>query len=107
MDKRANIEELQADAELLREKLEELRGKLKKTPPIIPCDSGSGQRGYKEHPIFTVYEKTLKSYLATLKQLESLTGENRNDKQDATSLPFKSKWKMNKDGRLLRTQYIR
>ncbi len=53
-------------------KLEEARIDMKDEDLIIEYDNGGGQKGIRENPHFTAYERLLASYNKTLRQLTEI-----------------------------------
>jgi len=57
------------NAAFMRVKLDELMQTLMSQTPIIPYDNGGGQKGIREHPGFTAYNKLFNSFSKCIKQL--------------------------------------
>ena len=89
-----HISELIQSADIMRVKLEETREKMKDADVIVPYNNGGGQSGTRENPIFPAYEKLMKCYQATLKQIRELTGaETVPHKGEVVQLVGNSRWK--------------
>lgn len=93
-----HIEELISDAEFMRRKLAESKKAMEEEPIAIPYDNGGGQTGVRENPIFTAYEKLLKTYQGTVNQIIELSGKDEKTaelEKDGKVLKMvgNSKWK--------------
>lgn len=64
--------ELAESVVFMAEKLKEARKTLKTEPLVTEYDNGGGQRGIRENPNFTAYEKLLASYVKALRQLTEI-----------------------------------
>lgn len=54
---------------MMSEKIEENIKSLKDEPLTIPYDNGGGQKGIRENPKYTAFEKLLATYNKSLRQL--------------------------------------
>jgi len=88
MPKNNDLRELEAQADFLRSKLEESRKRLDNQPLVIEYDNGGGQKGTRENPEYTAYEKLLKSYHATLRAIAAQTGGKSSEKQTGIGSPL-------------------
>ena len=90
MAKNRNLEELQAQADFMREVLEESRETLRKEPLIVEYNNGGGQMGTRENPLWTAYEKVLKSYHATLRAIDLQQGTKLAEKSTGIGSPLRN-----------------
>lgn len=72
----ANAEELAANLDFMRGKLEESRAGMADADIVIPYDNGGGQIGIRRNPAFDAYESLMKTYLSTLKEYREHVGED-------------------------------
>ena len=93
-DPEVHIAELIHNATFMRAKLEETRKEMETMDIIIPYDNGGGQSGTRENPAFPAYEKLMKCYQSTLKQIQDMTGQAVAPQQaQVLQLVGNSKWK--------------
>ena len=85
-----HIKELQDSAEFMRKKLIEARKAMKELPIVMPSDRGD--QAIQENPAFQAYEKLIKSYQATLQQIDHAVGKERQETK-VVGIVGKSKWK--------------
>lgn len=74
-DTKKDVDELTAQLDFMRSKLSETRAILDKTPLVIAYDNGGGQVGVRENPAYTSYEKLMRTYCSTLRELRELVGK--------------------------------
>lgn len=53
----------------MADKLDEIRAQMVEADAVVFYDNGGGQTGYKENPIFKVYEALWKSYLNGMEKI--------------------------------------
>lgn len=85
-----HIKELQDSAEFMRKKLIEARKAMKELPIVMPSDRGD--QSIQENPAYAAYEKLIKSYQATLQQIDHAVGKERTETK-VVGLVGNSKWK--------------
>lgn len=78
--------ELAESVLFMANKLEETRKALKKEPLIIEYDNGGGQRGIRENPHFTAYEKLLVTYNKALRQLTEIVEKGAPSRKSSSIL---------------------
>ena len=54
---------------LMSKKIKESINEIKNEPLVIPYDNGGGQKGIRENPQYTAFEKLMASYTKSLRQL--------------------------------------
>ena len=68
--------ELAESVLFMSEKLKESRKLMEKEPIVIDYDNGGGQKGIRENPHYTAYEKLMATYIRSLDQLTKIINEN-------------------------------
>lgn len=74
---RKEIEVLYKQTAFVSRKLREAQKDLKGQTLTIEYDNGGGQKGIRENPAFTAYEKLLNTYTRALTKLTELIGEKQ------------------------------
>lgn len=64
--------ELAESVLFMAEKLKESRKAMADEPLVIDYDNGGGQKGIRENPHYTAYEKLMASYTKSLDQLSKI-----------------------------------
>ena len=88
MAKDINLSALEAQAAFMRSALRKQKKALKDQPFVVEYDNGGGQIGTKENPEWTVYEKLLKSYHATLRAIAAQQGGKAKEKTTGIGSPL-------------------
>ena len=68
--------ELAESVLFMAEKLKESRKLMEKEPLVIDYDNGGGQKGIRENPHYTAFEKLMATYIRSLDQLTKIINEN-------------------------------
>lgn len=90
---KTHIDELNKNAAVIRQKLEEAVAMMDGEPLIVEYDNGGGQTGVRENPFFPAYEKLLKSYQSVLTQIEAAGGKVEAKPNAKLRVIGNSKWK--------------
>ena len=62
-------------------KLEESRKQMEHEPLVVPYDNGGGQKGIRENPHYTAFEKLMATYIRSLDQLTKIINENGSEQK--------------------------
>jgi hypothetical protein len=75
--------ELAESVLFMADKLKESREAMKNEPLVIDYDNGGGQKGIRENPHYSAYEKLLASYIRGLDQLTKIVENGQPEKKDS------------------------
>lgn len=79
------VRPLVIEAAWTEQRLADARRLIGASDIVVPYDNGGGQEGMRRNPAYDGYNALAKTYVAYLKQLESMTGEDVSGDGDATS----------------------
>ena len=73
--------ELAESVVFMADKLKESRKAMAKEPLVIDYDNGGGQKGIRENPHYTAFEKLMATYIRSLDQLTKIINENGSEQK--------------------------
>lgn len=79
------VRPLVIEAAWTEQRLADARRLIGASDIVVPYDNGGGQEGVRRNPAYDGYSALAKTYVAFLRQLESMTGAQVSGDDDATS----------------------
>ena len=79
------VRPLVIEAAWTEQRLADARRLIGTSDSVVPYDNGGGQEGVRRNPAYDGYNALAKTYVAYLKQLETMTGAQVSGDDEATS----------------------
>lgn len=79
------VRPLVIEAAWTEQRLADARRLIGASDIVVPYDNGGGQEGVRRNPAYDGYSALAKTYVAYLKQIETMTGEQVSGDDEATS----------------------
>jgi hypothetical protein len=79
------VRPLVIEAAWTEQRLADARRLIGTSDIVVPYDNGGGQEGVRRNPAYDGYNALAKTYVAYLKQLETMTGAQVSGDDEATS----------------------